>query len=77
MLAHVPKRKAARSAGLGSSISTARQYILDFVNSNTGLLLIVASQLFFALMNLGVKFLTGLAQPVPTFEVSGAHCNSP
>lgn len=43
----------------------------DFIFENEGLLLIVASQLFFAFMNLGVKLLSGLTQPVPTFQVCG------
>lgn len=51
-------------------ISFIRMAIADFIHANQGLLLIVASQLFFAFMNVGVKFLAGLSQPVPTFEVS-------
>lgn len=56
---------------LSRRISFVHTAIMDFIHSNQGLLLIVASQLFFAFMNLGVKFLAGLSQPVPTFEVGG------
>lgn len=40
-------------------------------NDNTGLLLIGSSQAFFALMNLFVKYLTDLDEPVPALEVRG------
>jgi hypothetical protein len=37
--------------------------------SNAGLLLIILSQLFFATMNVSVKFLNGLDPPVPPLEL--------
>lgn len=39
------------------------------VSNNVGLLLIVASELFFAFMHLAVKILNGIDPPVTTFEV--------
>lgn len=53
--------------------SLVRTTIRELIHANQGLLLIAASQLFFAIMNLGVKFLAGLSQPVPTFEVCELH----
>ena len=41
----------------------------SFAN-NTGLLLVVASQFFFAVVNLAVKTLNSLDPPVPVLEVS-------
>ena len=40
-----------------------------FVDRNTGLLLVAASQFFFASMNISVKWLHNLNEPVPTLEV--------
>ncbi|KAF8308540.1 hypothetical protein DL93DRAFT_1870681 [Clavulina sp. PMI_390] len=47
--------------------------VVDFVGANAGLLLIICSQFFFALMNLGVKLLANLSTPVPTFELIAAR----
>jgi hypothetical protein len=41
----------------------------EFTMSNAGLLLIISSQLFFAMMNVSVKFLNGLDPPVPPLEL--------
>ncbi|CAE6365930.1 unnamed protein product [Rhizoctonia solani] len=41
----------------------------EFFKRNQGLFIIAASQFFFSLMNLSVKFLTALDDPVPTLEV--------
>ena len=41
-----------------------------FIDENSGLLLVAASQFFFSGMNLSVKLLNGLDEPVPTLEVS-------
>ncbi|CAE6442987.1 unnamed protein product [Rhizoctonia solani] len=41
----------------------------EFLKRNKGLLIIAASQFFFSLMNLSVKFLTVLDDPVPTLEL--------
>lgn len=41
----------------------------DVVNNNAGLMLVAASQAFFAMMNIAVKKLNGLDPPVPALEV--------
>ncbi|EUC56876.1 drug/metabolite transporter [Rhizoctonia solani AG-3 Rhs1AP] len=43
--------------------------VKEFVLSNKGLFIIAASQFFFSLMNLSVKFLTAIGEPVPTLEI--------
>lgn len=43
--------------------------LLQFLKHNKGLLIIVASQFFFSLMELSVKFLMALEDPVPMLEV--------
>ena len=50
--------------------SPARSAVSAFVDKNSGLLLVAASQFFFSGMNLSVKLLNGLDEPVPTLEVS-------
>ncbi|KAI0290235.1 hypothetical protein BC826DRAFT_1027928 [Russula brevipes] len=40
-----------------------------FLNKNTGLLLVVASQFFFSAMNISVKWLSNLDEPIPTLEL--------
>ncbi|TFK51573.1 hypothetical protein OE88DRAFT_1659679 [Heliocybe sulcata] len=42
---------------------------VKFVENNSGLLLIASAQLFFALMNVAVKVLNSLDEPVPTLEL--------
>ncbi|KAF8531777.1 hypothetical protein JB92DRAFT_2848873 [Gautieria morchelliformis] len=46
-----------------------RLLLIDLYQSNVGLLLIAASQLFITLMNVAVKFLNDLDDPVPTLEL--------
>ncbi|CAE7119239.1 unnamed protein product [Rhizoctonia solani] len=41
----------------------------EFIKDNQGLFIIAASQFFFSLMNLSVKFLTAIGEPVPTLEI--------
>ena len=53
--------------------SPARSAASAFVDENSGLLLIAASQFFFSGMNLSVKLLNGLDEPIPTLEVSVSH----
>lgn len=48
---------------------TRRSALSSFFDDNAGLLLIVASQVFFSAMNLSVKVLNSLDEPVPTFEL--------
>lgn len=45
------------------------QFVIDLYHNNVGLLLIAASQLFMTLMNIAVKFLNRLDNPIPTLEV--------
>jgi hypothetical protein len=59
--------KSSASAAFGST--SIRDRLGALYSRNIGLLLIAGSQWFFALMNLGVKFLTDLDKPVPTLEV--------
>ncbi|KAF8308541.1 hypothetical protein DL93DRAFT_2086716 [Clavulina sp. PMI_390] len=68
---HYPPPSSSRLDQLFYAVSHASPIVIisDFVRANAGLLLIICSQFFFALMNVGVKFLTGLSQPVPTFEL--------
>lgn len=42
----------------------------QFVSGNVGLLLVASAQLFFSLMNLGVKVVSTIDPPVHTLEVS-------
>ena len=65
----IASNRIGLNASIGGHISLCFSSAREFISANQGLLLVVASQLFFAFMNLGVKFLAGLAQPVPTFEV--------
>ncbi|KAI9450019.1 hypothetical protein BJY52DRAFT_208711 [Lactarius psammicola] len=41
----------------------------SFFDDNTGLLLVAASQIFLTVMNMSVKLLNSLDEPVPTFEL--------
>jgi hypothetical protein len=50
--------------------SPSRSAVSAFIDQNSGLLLIAASQFFFSGMNLSVKLLNGLDEPIPTLEVS-------
>ena len=43
-----------------------------FVDRNAGLLLVVGSEFFFSAINVSVKWLNNLDEPVPTLEVCGA-----
>jgi hypothetical protein len=52
------------------SMSRPTSALREFFKHNKGLFIIAASQFFFSLMNLSVKFLTALNEPVPTLEVS-------
>lgn len=47
-------------------INYARQFVAD----NLGLLLVLASQFFFSIMNVVVKQLHGIDTPISTFQVS-------
>ncbi len=46
-----------------------RSALSSFVDDNAGLLLVAASQFFFSAMNVLVKLLTSLDEPVPMLEV--------
>ncbi|GJJ14181.1 hypothetical protein Clacol_008442 [Clathrus columnatus] len=47
----------------------SRETLSEVYTSNVGLLLIAASQLFMTFMNISVKFLNNIDDPVPTLEV--------
>jgi hypothetical protein len=61
-----PKHTHADRLSTFNSWSSA---LSSFFDVNTGLLLVAASQVFFSAMNLSVKVLNSLDEPVPTFEV--------
>ena len=50
--------------------------VRELVVNNTGLLLVTASQAFFALMNVAVKKLNSLDPPVPPLEVCLNFCSA-
>jgi hypothetical protein len=47
----------------------ARSSISTFIDNNSGMFFIVASQFFYTAMNVTVQFLNRLDEPVPTLEV--------
>jgi len=58
--------------GEGSDPSRIRNWLAsvnDVVQRNTGLLLVVASQVFFSLMNAAVKMLNSIDPPITALEV--------
>lgn len=58
--------------GLGGANGRWKTLILHastIIDSNTGLLLVAASQFFFSVMNLAVKKLNSIDLPVPALEV--------
>ena len=51
-------------------LRTNRPHVLSaFMDKNTGLLLVAASQFFFSGINISVKWLNSLDEPIPTLEV--------
>ncbi|KAF8259030.1 hypothetical protein EI94DRAFT_1669212 [Lactarius quietus] len=62
----IPKHKHVHQPTISGPWRTA---LSSFFDDNAGLLLVAASQLFVSLMNLSVKVLNGLDEPVPTFEL--------
>jgi len=50
---------------------SARTLVSIFVDNNAGLMLVGASQFFLSAMNVAVKVLNSLDEPVPTLEVRG------
>ena len=68
-----PLLRDQRTQGTKENLSerwhSARLSASTFVDRNTGLLLVAASQFFFASMNISVKWLNSLNEPVPTLEV--------
>ncbi|CAE6431732.1 unnamed protein product [Rhizoctonia solani] len=61
-----PPMPAGDRATVGSNRFSA---VREFFASNKGLFIIAASQFFFSLMNLSVKFLTAIGEPIPTLEI--------
>jgi hypothetical protein len=47
----------------------ARSFMSTFIDNNTGIFFVVASQFFYTAMNVTVKFLNRVDEPVPTLEV--------
>ncbi len=71
----IPAPTASRGSGSSRLTRTWRRWtgrLGGVVESNIGLLLVASSQLFFSLMNVGVKTLNSLDPPVPAMEVSSA-----
>ena len=65
-----PLLKPSNAHSHQPSIPRARNSaLLSFFDDNAGLLLVASSQVFFSAMNLSVKVLNSLDEPVPTFEV--------
>ena len=60
------KRKRAHRQTISERWCTAQS---SFLNVNSGLLLVAASQFFFSAMGIAVKWLNSLDDPVPTLEV--------
>jgi len=56
-------------ADQSSTFKTWNSALSSFFDANAGLLLVTASQIFFSAMNLSVKVLNSLDEPVPTFEL--------
>jgi hypothetical protein len=48
---------------------SARSSVSTFFDKNAGLCLITASEFFFSAMNISVKWLNGLNEPIPILEV--------
>lgn len=73
----IPAPTVATNAGPSRLLRVWRQVTRwtsqmgEIVEDNIGLLLVASSQLFFSLMNVGVKTLNSLDPPVPAMEVSG------
>ncbi|KAH9051562.1 hypothetical protein EDB83DRAFT_1222712 [Lactarius deliciosus] len=61
-----PRRTHAHRQTISERWRTAWSSFLD---DNSGLLLVVASQFFFSAMGVAVKWLNGLDDPVPTLEL--------
>ncbi|KIJ53393.1 hypothetical protein M422DRAFT_25758 [Sphaerobolus stellatus SS14] len=53
----------------GERLKRLRPFVIELYLNNVGLLLIAASQLFMTLMNISVKILNQLDNPVPTLEL--------
>lgn len=51
-----------------------QEAVKTFIKGNTGLLLVMLAQLFFAVMDASVKQLHSLNEPVPTLEVRLRAC---
>lgn len=67
---HEPNsRLSNRLAAQDLSWTSRRDSTKKIIKSNTGLLLVMFAQLFFACMDVSVKQLHSLNEPVPTLEV--------
>ena len=74
--AHTSTRSDELSHGIHLGAKTIITKVRELVANNTGLLLVTASQAFFALMNVAVKKLNSLDPPVPPLEVCLNFCSA-
>jgi hypothetical protein len=62
-----------RSAQMEETVSERwRSSTSAFVDRNAGLLLVAGSEFFFSAINVSVKWINNLDEPVPILEVCGA-----
>lgn len=66
-------RWARTSEAQVPAVSSVITKFKQFVEDNVGLLLVASAQLFFSLMNVGVKLVSAVDPPVHTLEVSAAY----
>ena len=64
-----PKHTQGTKRNLSERWHFAKSSASSSIGNNTGLLLVATSQFFFSLMNVSVKWLNSLDEPVPTLEV--------
>lgn len=62
-----PSRSSIRNWNGG--VHRLRAFVIELYHNNLGLIFIATSQLFMTFMNIAVKILNGLDNPVPTLEV--------
>jgi hypothetical protein len=67
LLQHKPTEGPQQN--VSERLHPASSSVSAFINNNAGMLLIVASQFFLSAMNVSVKLLNSLDEPVPTLEV--------
>lgn len=63
--------------GRRTRVSNVVEVLTSIYQRNVGLLLVIASQMFFSLMNVAVKKLNSIDPPVSALEVRWHHPNCP